>query len=123
MKRLLLVEDDPTWTALLTRYAARDGWSVAAARSPQQAMDLLDEQPCDAILLDMLLAAETGMALLNELRGYDDTARLPVIVCTNVDGLTLEQLAPFGVRSLLSKATLTPHDVSYALREAADARE
>lgn len=118
MKRLLLVEDDPMWAEVLTRYAEKDGWLVTVAHSPQQAMDALDEAGFDAIMLDMLLAAETGMALLNELRGYDDTAGVPVVVCTNVAGLKLEQLAPFGVRALLDKASLTESDVRYALKGA-----
>ena len=116
--RLLLVEDDPMWAEILTRYAAKDDWTVQMVRSPQQAMDAIDEAVPEVIMLDMLLAAETGMALLNELRGYDDTAKVPVVVCTSVAGLEIEQLAPFGVRALLDKATLTEDDVRYALREA-----
>ena len=72
----------------------------------------------DVILLDMLLVAETGMALLNEMRGYTDLARLPEVVCTNNPVITQEVLKPFGVRALLDKSTMEPADVVVALRGA-----
>ena len=80
-------------------------------------MDALDEQLVDVIVLDMLLAVETGMALLNELRGYDDLAAIPVVVFTSMSDLTLEVLSSYGVRAVLEKATATPEDVVQALRE------
>ena len=62
----------------------------------------------------MLLAGETGMALLNELQSHEDLARLPVVVCSNVV-LDLDQLRSFGVRAVLDKARMTPDDVRAAL--------
>ena len=117
MKRVLIVEDDPTWILLLEQYAGRLGWESVVAHSPQLAMDALDDQLVDVIVLDMLLAVETGMALLNELRGYDDLAAIPVVVFTGMSDLTLEVLSSYGVRAVLEKATATPEDVVQALRE------
>ena len=118
MTRVLIVEDDPMWAGLLVQYCQKAGFSVVEARSPQQAMDRIDEGVVDVILLDMLLVAETGIALLNEMRGYTDLARLPVVVCTNNPVITQEVLKPFGVRALPDKSTMEPADVVVALRGA-----
>jgi CheY-like chemotaxis protein len=79
-------------------------------------MELIDEWRPDALLLDMLLAGETGVALLNELRSHDDLATLPVVVCSSVE-LDQGQLAPFGVRMVLDKSHATPAEIRAALRK------
>ena len=70
----------------------------------------------DVLLLDMLLAGETGVALLNELRSHDDLATLPGVVCSSVE-LDQGQLAPFGVQVVLDKSHVTPTEIRAALRK------
>lgn len=118
MKRALIVEDDPVWANIFERYARQVKFEPKLVNSPQLAMDALDENTYDVIVLDMLLLSETGMALLNEIRSYSDIANIPIIVCTNVDGLTLEQLRPFGVRDLFDKSKLEPMEFRLALERA-----
>lgn len=120
MKRALIVEDDPIWVSVLGQYCKSCDVDTAVATSPQAAMDDIDKLRPDVIIVDMLLAAETGMALLNEMRGYDDLSRIPIIVCSGVQSLTLEQLAPFGVRQVIDKSTMQPDDFKAALRSALD---
>lgn len=114
MKKLLIIEDDPQWATVLGRYAAEVGCTVRTVVAPNQAMAMIDVWRPDGLLLDLLLAGETGMALLNELRSHEDLARLPVVVCSNV-GLELGQLRPFGVRAVLDKAQMTPEEVRMVL--------
>ena len=84
-----------------------------------QAMDMIDNWQPDAIVLDMLLAGETAVALLNELRSHADLARLPVVVCSNVN-VNLEDLRPFGVTALLDKASMQPDEVRAVFSEVLD---
>lgn len=121
MKKVLIVEDDPTWVGILSRYAEQLGARVSVASSPQAAMNALDDELPDIILLDMLLATETGMALLNELRSHDDLSSFPVVVCTSVDEVSQDQLAPFGVRAVLDKSSMEPTDVKNTLKGILDA--
>ena len=88
MKRLLIVEDDPAWAAVMERYARDVDAESHVVLSGGQAMELIDEWRPDALLLDMLLAGETGVA----------------------------QLAPFGVRAVLDKSQATPGEIRAALR-------
>lgn len=116
MKRALVVEDDPVWASVIGQYCKSSDLDVTIVNSPQAAMDSMDELPPDIIIADMLLATETGMALLNEMRGYDDLSNIPIIVCTSVENLTIDQLAPFGVREVINKSTMQPDDLKGALR-------
>ena len=116
MKRLLIVEDDPAWAAVMERYARDVDAASRVVLSGGQAMELIDEWRPDVLLLDMLLAGETGVALLNELRSHDDLATLPVVVGSSVE-LDQVQLAPFGVRAVLDKSRATPREIRAALRK------
>ena len=116
MKKLLIVEDDKNWADILCGYAVAVGAEARAVVSGGQAMEMIDNWQPDAIVLDMLLAGETAVALLNELRSHADLARLPIVVCSNV-GVNLADLRPFGVTALLDKASMRPNEARAVFSE------
>lgn len=117
VKRLLIVEDNPGWADLLGRHAVAIGAQTRIAVSPGQALELIDEWHPHAVCLDMLLAGETGIALLQEMKSHDDLAGLPVVICSNVS-LAAEDVASFGVKFVLDKGTMTPTTIREAFRRA-----
>lgn len=122
MKKLLIVEDDKNWADILCRYAAAVGAEARTVVSGGQAMEIIDDWRPDAIVLDMLLAGETAVALLNELRSHADLARLPIVVCSSAD-VNLEDLRPFGVTALLDKASMRPDEARAIFSEVLDGAE
>ena len=122
MKKLLIVEDDKNWADILCGYAAAVGADTRVVVSGGQAMEMIDNWRPDAIVLDMLLAGETAVALLNELRSHADLARLPIVVCSSAD-VNLEDLRPFGVTALLDKAAMRPDEARAVFSEALDGAE
>ena len=116
MKKVLIIEDDPVWAKLIQYYISEAGAESRIVIAPGQALEMIDDWHPDALVLDMLLASETGMALLNELKSHEDLANLPIIVCSNV-GITRDDMEPFGVRAVLDKSTMTPAQVRQALTE------
>ena len=122
MKKLLIVEDDKNWADILCRYAAAVGAEARVVVSGGQAMEMIDNWQPDAIVLDMLLAGETAVALLNELRSHADLAKLPIAVCSNAD-VQLADLRPFGVTALLNKASMLPDEVRVVFSEVLDGTE
>lgn len=116
MKRVLILEDDPLWAEVLARYCREVGAEWCVAPSPAQAMDMIDDWRPHALCMDMLLAGETGVVLLQEIRSHEDLAALPVLVCSSAH-LPPEAMAPFGVRAVLDKAVMTPHDARVAFAE------
>lgn len=113
MKKVLIVEDDAAWADILASHAARLGADWQVVVSAGQAIEAIDDWRPDLILLDMLLAGETGAALLNELRTHGDLAKIPVVVCSSV-GLG-DELRQFGVKSVLDKAKVLPSDIRAAI--------
>lgn len=114
---VLLVEDD-AWLAELEAEALQAaGYEVVYAPHAQAAISRLDEAVPDVIVLDVLLTGATAMVLLHELQSYEDSRRIPVILCTNLaDSLTLESVRPYGVRRILDKTAMEPGDLVTAVR-------
>ena len=116
MKKLLIVEDDKNWADILGKFAADVGAECRVAVSGDQAIEIIDNWQPDALILDMLLAGETAIALLNELRPYADLARLPIVVCTNID-VKMDDLRPLGVKVILNKTSMRPNEARAIFRE------
>ena len=116
MKKLLIVEDDKNWADILGKFAVDVGAEYRVAVSGGQAIEIIDDWQPDALILDMLLAGETAIALLNELRSYADLASLPIVVCTNID-VEMDDLRPLGVKAILNKTSMRPNEARAIFRE------
>ena len=116
MKKLLIVEDDKNWADILGKFATDVGAEHQVAVSGGQAIEIIDDWQPDALILDMLLAGETAIALLNELRSYADLTSLPIVVCTNID-VKMDDLRPLGVKAILNKTSMRPNEARAIFRE------
>ena len=116
MKKLLIVEDDKNWADILGKFAVDVGAEYRVAVSGGQAIEIIDDWQPDALILDMLLAGETAIALLNELRSYADLASLLIVVCTNID-VKMDDLRPLGVKAILNKTSMRPNEARAIFRE------
>ena len=116
MKKLLIVEDDKNWADILGKFAADVGAKHRVVVSGGQAIEIIDDWQPDALILDMLLAGETAIALLNELRSYADLASLSIVVCTNID-VKMDDLRPLGVKAILNKTLMRPNEARAIFRE------
>ncbi|MFN8650358.1 MAG: PAS domain S-box protein [Gemmatimonadales bacterium] len=82
---VLVVEDDPVSSELLTHYLVSHGYAVAHATSAAEAVALAREIRPVAITLDILLPDRDGMEVLAELRTLAETEEIPVIVVSITD--------------------------------------
>ena len=114
---ILIVEDD-TWLAeQQARTLEKAGYKTAISPHAEAAIDAVDDVKPDVIILDMLLAGSTAIALMHELQSYGDTGAIPIILCTNLAAdIDFEDVKPYGVRRILDKTTMTPDDVVTAVR-------
>lgn len=116
MKKVLIIEDDVSWQKLLSNYAEDVGADVKCVVSAGQAIEMIDKWHPDMLILDMLLAGETGVALLNEIKSYTDLAKLPVLICSSV-AFQNNELAPFQVAGVFNKSTMFPDDIKSSIKE------
>ena len=117
MTQVLLVEDDTLLARQFVHSLTLDAYEVRHARHAAEAIVMVDEAVPDVIILDMLLPVASGLALLHELQSYQDTAVIPVVICSSLtEQLSLEELQPYGVRRLIDKTTMRPHDIVASVR-------
>ncbi|RLU00812.1 response regulator transcription factor [Ketobacter sp.] len=65
---VLLVDDDPVFLQTLCRSLQRKGLQVHAVETGVDAIDHLQREYYDLVLLDLNLAGESGLALLQEIK-------------------------------------------------------
>ena len=118
--RAVIVEDD-TWLAEhYMRVLRRSGYEVYHAPHALAAIDVIDQVVPDVIVLDVLLTGTTALALLHELQSHEDLANIPVILATNLaDQIALDDVASYGVRRIVDKASMQPEDIAIAVRSVA----
>lgn len=119
MTRVLLVEDDHWLAESYRRVLEKAGFVVLVTTGGHEAMALLEDKPVDVLLVDVMLEGHTVFGLLHELQSYDDTRRIPVVICSalNDELLEVDRLHSYGVVAVLDKTTLTPEQLVLTLRE------
>jgi CheY-like chemotaxis protein len=83
---VLVVEDDAVDLLLYEKYLEGSGFQVIPTRSLEEARRVLRRIRPVAVLLDIRLEAESGWALLTEMKGQEATRDIPILVLTVVDG-------------------------------------
>ena len=81
---LLLIEDSKFIRAASARLLTNAGFTVNIAGDGEEALRLVQENPPDLILLDMLLPKMGGAQVLQALKQDAVTAHIPVIILSNL---------------------------------------
>lgn len=111
MNKILLVEDDKEIVANLTEYLSGEGFSVKNANGQTKALDMVENEAFDLVLLDVSLAEGNGFAVCSAIKS---NTCIPVIFLTasgdefsTVTGFDLgadDYIAkPFRPRELVSR--------------------
>jgi two-component system, OmpR family, phosphate regulon response regulator PhoB len=79
---ILVVEDEADISALVAFHLAREAYRVRTAMDGNEALQSIQREPPDLVVLDLMLPGMSGLDLLRELRGRPETEALPVILLT-----------------------------------------
>ncbi len=95
---VLVVDDEPTLLQLMTRILRRVGYDVLTAGDGEQALEVFDksEHPVGAVLLDLRVRPQGGLAILNALLARRPDLGLVVTSGSAVDADTRELLRGHG---------------------------
>jgi two-component system KDP operon response regulator KdpE len=109
--RILVVDDAPQIRRVLETTLVAKGYEVLVAKSGEEALESLKDQPVDLIILDLMLPDLSGVEVCHEIRRF-----LPVpIIILSVRGAEKDKVAaldagaddyvtkPFGIDELLAR--------------------
>ena len=108
---IYVVEDDMAIRNLVTYTLTEKGYEVKSFEDGHSIVEEIRENPCELLLLDLMLPGKDGVSILNEVREFSD---VPVIILTAKTDefdrvLVLESGAddyitkPFSILELLSR--------------------
>jgi diguanylate cyclase (GGDEF)-like protein len=89
--RILVVEDDPFISRLLSLELSAEGFEVASAGDGQEALEIAFERPPDLVLADVMMPRLDGFELTRRLRGDPRTEGVTIIMLT-ARGLSADKL-------------------------------
>jgi two-component system, OmpR family, response regulator ResD len=79
---VLVVDDEPTITDVVSRYLERAGYQTRSAADGRAALQLVAEARPDLVVLDLMLPGMDGLEVMRRLRAAGNGNRLPVILLT-----------------------------------------
>ncbi|MCA9490309.1 MAG: response regulator [Myxococcales bacterium] len=83
--RVLVVDDDPDQRDLMERALTRQGWTVLQASDGAVALDLLEHQLPNVILLDLFMPRVDGFQVVDAVRSRPAWRNVPIVVVTAME--------------------------------------
>jgi two-component system cell cycle response regulator len=85
-EKILIVDDDPTNVKLLAAKLGDADYTIIKAYSGDQALQKARNESPDLVLLDIIMPAMNGFEVTARLRNCAETADIPIILVTALDG-------------------------------------
>jgi DNA-binding response OmpR family regulator len=122
---ILAADDDPQLLRLMTRNLQLEGYEVLGASDGQQALELIESNPPDLVLLDVMMPKMDGFTVCYRVREF---SAVPIIIVTargqdqdKVRGLDLGAddylTKPFSVDELLARVRAVLRRSQFTARE------
>jgi len=82
MERVLIVDDDPDIVRLVRYNLSHSGYEVQSAGTGREALELVQKQPPDLVVLDVMLPDVDGLEVCRTLRQQASSRRIPILMLT-----------------------------------------
>jgi DNA-binding response OmpR family regulator len=104
-RKLLVVDDSPTYLHALAQTLRDDGCEVISAHSGEEALDLLAVEQVDCVIMDLLMPGIGGLEAARRIKDNPATSHTPVLILTgHDDGPTRAEGARIGVDDYVIKS-------------------
>jgi DNA-binding response OmpR family regulator len=105
-RRVLVVDDSPTFLHAVVEELRKDGHDLIAAASAEEALPLLKAQPMDCILMDLVLPGMDGIAAARIIRADPKMATVPLLMFTALfESKKMAEALAAGVDAFCPKAS------------------
>ena len=107
--RILVTDDGKVARMLTARQLINEGHQVTEATSGEEALEQLEKESFDLVILDVLMPGLSGMETLAKIRESHSADELPVIMATAQDQVeTMTEAFEKGANDYVTKPVLFP---------------
>jgi len=85
--KILIVDDEPLSLELLSHLLMANGYKTVAVQTGAKALELIQSNPPDLILLDMMMPIMDGISVCQQIKERETTQNIPVIFITALSDL------------------------------------
>ena len=118
MSKVLLADDDPFLIQIYSTRLNRDGHQVICCADGQQALNQIQEQNPDLVVLDIMLPKLNGLDVLTAIKENKQLAKIPVVILSNLSHAEEQEEAKRrGATEFLAKIDYSPSQVVKALQK------
>jgi len=112
-KKILLVDDDPSISGLYKeRLEVIDGFNVTICPNGSEAIEMLDKQNFDLILLDIMMPKIGGLDVLDVIKSKEKYQKIPIIMLTAlIDEEPYKKSLIKGADDYIVKTKITPKEL------------
>lgn len=116
--KILIVDDDLTLNQMYQERLAIEGYTVLAAKTGDEAIELVRRQKPDLLLLDIMMPGVDGFAVLEALKKDPATESIPVLVVTALIQETVRiKGQQLGAKDFIVKSETTPAQLVAKIKE------
>ena len=113
MAKILLAEDDATMVSLLQTLLKMEGFDVVALDAASDVPAAVQREKPDALFMDVHLGEQSGMKILELIRGNHDTSSIRVIMTSGMN--VKDECLNLGANAFLLKPFM-PDDLLRVLK-------
>lgn len=118
MTKILVAEDDKLISNSLCEALKTNGFDATPAYDGEEAVAKAKEVKPDIMLLDIMMPKLDGISVLWELKANPETAKIPVIVLTNIgDVETISKIIEAGAVDYLLKSDQSVDDIIQKVKD------
>lgn len=109
-KHVVIAEDEAFLLEMMRKVLTRHGVRVSTALNGQEAIDIIEKDPPDLLLLDLLMPHVDGFAVLQHRKKKN--LQFPVVVCSNLsDKASIIKCNEFDVNEYLIKSDMDDEQI------------
>ncbi|MDP2677019.1 MAG: response regulator [bacterium] len=118
MAKILLVDDDKTFLAVLFDWFEGRGFKVATRTNGPDAIAFLEKEHIDVVILDFMMQPMTGLELLRHIKENPKTKDIPVFMLSQFgEGRHIEEAMKLGVEDYLVKANFNLESLTMRIKK------
>jgi DNA-binding NtrC family response regulator len=119
--RILSIDDEVNFTDFLKQYFEPRGYRIDVTSEGEKGLELLRENKCDVVLLDLRMAGLDGEEVMHELKKIDSGIKTIFITAYSDSGITKARLLQEGAYAFIEKPVLNLKELEDLVNKAANA--